>query len=186
MHTQRWQFNQNKWIGMRTLLPVSVVLIAITSLPATAQVIRTERTVFGTVEQVPDNSQIIYSDQVSGFRSGYVNPGYYPSPVIRRNFPLQQPVIVAPPNGIYQAPGGNTVIYKNPFPGSTFGSVNPGYYANPNYYPYPIPLNRRNQPLSNPVLVNPTIRNSTLINPVIITPRSRWQREDRFRQPARY
>lgn len=195
MHTQRWQFNLNKLIGLRKLFPVAVVLVSLaTSLPATAQVISSERTVFGGAEQVPSNSQIIYSDQVSGFRSGYVNPGYYPnsnyypypSRVIRRNFPTQQPVIVAPPNGsVYQVPGGNTVIYKSPFPGSPFGYNNPRYYSNPNYYPYPNPFNRRN-PASGQVLINPTIRNSTLINPVIIAPGSRWQREGRFNQPARY
>lgn len=174
MNTQRWQFNQNKLIGFGALFSLSVILIAATTtLPVTAQTIRSERTRFGGVYQVPDSSNTFYNNQFPGSQPGYVNPGYYPnpnyypypSPFNRRNPWQRQQILVAPSNGVvYQAPGRNTVIYNNSFPG-----YSPGYYVNPGS-----------------VLVNPTIRNSTLINPVIITPRQRWQREDKFVQPARY
>lgn len=178
MNTQRWQFHQNKLIGFGALFSLSVVLIAATNtLPATAQTIRSERTRFGGVYPVSERNTF-YNNRFPGSQPGYVNPGYYPNPnyysypsPFNRREPLQlPPILVDPSNGVvYQAPGHNTVIYNNPFPGSSPGYINPGYYPNPGS-----------------VLVNPTIRNSTLINPVIITPRQRWQREDRFVQPARY
>lgn len=180
MNTQRWQFNQNKLIGFGALFSLSVILIAATTtLPVTAQIIRSERTRFGGVYQVPDRNTF-YNNQFPSSQPSYINPGYYPnpSPFNNRNPWQRQPILVNPSNGgVYQAPGRNTVIYNNRFPGYSPGYVNPGYYPNPNYYPNSNP---------GPVLVNPTIRNSTLINPVIITPSQRWQREDNFVQPARY
>jgi len=179
MNTQRWQFNQNKLIGFGALFSLSVFLIAATTMPVTAQTIRSQRTRFGGVYPVPERNTF-YNDRFRGSQPVYVNPGYYPNPnyypypsPFNRREPLQrQPILVDPSNGVvYQAPGRNTVIYNNSFPGSQPGYINPGYYPNSN---------------PGPVLVNPTIRNSTLINPVIITPRQRWQREDKFVQPARY
>jgi len=180
MNTQRWQFNQNKLIGFGALFSLSVVLIAgTTTLPVTAQTIRSQRTRFGGAYPVPDRNTFD-NNQFPGYSPGYINPGYYPnpnyypypSPFNRRNLLPRQPILVDPNNGVvYQAPGRNTVIYNNSFPGYSPGYGNPGYYPNSN---------------PGPVLVNPTIRNSTLINPVIITPRQRWQREDKFVQPARY
>lgn len=168
MNTQRWQFNQNKLIGFGALFSLSVVLIVATTMPVTAQTIRSQRTRFGGVYPVPDRNTF-YNNQFPGPQPGYYP---YPSPFNSRNPLPRQPILVDPSNGVvYQAPGRNTVIYNDSFPGYSPGYVNPGYYPNSN---------------PGPVLVNPTIRNSTLVNPVIITPGQRWQREDKFVQPARY
>lgn len=104
MNTQRWQFNQNKLIGFGALFSLSVVLIAATTtLPVTAQTIRSQRTRFGGVYPISDRNTF-YNNQFPGYSPGYVNPGYYPNsnpgPVLVnptiRNSTLINPVIITP------------------------------------------------------------------------------------------
>lgn len=175
MHTQRLQFDRNKFIGFGTLFPVAIVLIAATTnLPATAQSVRGEAIRFDDVNQPSDRNPAFNNNP-----TGYIKPGFYPSadyysypnPVIRRTS-VQRQVVVDPSNvTVYQASDRNPVFYNNSYPGYPFGYVNSGFYPALNHYPDPSPIYRSDLPLSNPVLVNPTIRNSTLINPIIINPK---------------